>query len=148
MIGEATGTSTVQSTAQGFGNTTGIAFGSCIVFGVGEAIYPPNHVTPGVPFIPAPTRGPLREYWLRTRNGQLEGPYTYYEAETRARVSTREAARTGRGDISKELVTVVGTRQGDPRLTPSIPRVVCVYLAGRKTIGGDLAQYNHNRGNT
>lgn len=77
----------------------------------------------------------------------LEGPYTYYEAEGKARVSTREAARTGVGDISVELVTIVGARVGDPPVPPTI-RVICVYLAGRKTSGGSLAQYNSARGNT
>lgn len=129
-------------------DTSGSAAGHADVRSVITALYPPGYVWQGSSTVRAATPGPLREYYLRTRNGVLEGPYTYYEAETKARTSTREAARTGVGDISRELVTIVGQRQGDPKLSPSIDRVVCVYLAGRKTVGGDLAQYNHDRGNT
>lgn len=104
--------------------------------------------TPAVPTVPSPVAGPLREYWLRAgHDGEMEGPYTYYEAEGKARVATREAARTGVGHVSMELVTIVGTRMGDPEVPP-VTRVICVYLAGRKTMGGSLAQYNSNRGNT
>ncbi len=102
----------------------------------------------GIPVVAPATPGPLREYYLRAnKDGQLEGPYTFYEAEVKGRVATREAARTRVGDISLELVTVVGTRQGDPLITPKVC-VVCVYLAGRKITGGSLAQYNSSRGNT
>lgn len=94
------------------------------------------------------TPGPLREFYLRNnKDSELEGPYTYYEAEIKGRTATREAARTRKGDISMELVTIVGERQGDPTITPKI-RVVCVYLAGRKTVGGALADYNSRMGNT
>lgn len=92
--------------------------------------------------------GPLQECWLRPgKSGQLEGPYTFWIAENRARVATREAARTGNGHISLELVQYVGSRQGDPHITPVL-MVVCVYLAGRKTQGGSLARYNSSQGNT
>lgn len=102
----------------------------------------------GSPVEPVRTPGPLREFYLRTnKDGQLEGPYSYYEAEGKGRTATRDAARTGVGDLSLELVTIVGARQGDPPITPKI-RVICVYLAGRKVTGGALAQYNSERGNT
>jgi hypothetical protein len=96
------------------------------------------------------TPGPLREYYLRvTKSGVLEGPYTFYEANHVARTATREAARTGVGPISRELVVNVGARQGDPP-QPSSPtlRVVAVFVAGRKTLGGSIAQYNSDRNNT
>lgn len=100
------------------------------------------------PVDPIKLYGPLREFWLQFyKNGPLEGPYTYYEAENKARVSTREAARTGVGDISVALITFVGNRPGDPVFDPPVEKVVCLYLAGRKTTGGELAQYNVNRGN-
>jgi len=76
----------------------------------------------------------------------MEGPYTYYEAEGKGRTATREAARTRKGSIQMELVTIVGTRQGDPHITPKV-RVICIYLAGRKVTGGDLAQYNSDHRN-
>ena len=105
-------------------------------------------MTTGTPVDPVRTQGPLREFYLRTnKDGELEGPYSYYEAEHKGRTATRDAARTRIGDISMELVTIVGTREGDPPITPKI-RVVCVYLAGRKITGGSLAQYNSDQGNT
>lgn len=92
----------------------------------------------GLPANTVNTVGPLREFYLRAdSNSPLEGPYTYYEAEGKGRVATRDAARTGIGNIRLELVTIVGAREGDPAITPNI-RVVCVYLAGRKTTGGSL----------
>lgn len=100
------------------------------------------------PVEPVKLYGPLREFWLRyDTKGPLEGPFTYYEAEYKARVSTREAARTKVGDISVALITFVGNRPGDPIITPPVEKVVCLYLAGRKTTGGALAQYNVSRGN-
>lgn len=100
------------------------------------------------PYIAKPKPGPLLEWYLRSdRNGQLEGPYSYYEAEYKGRVSTREAARTGKGDIIVELVQIVGTRVGDPPRPPEI-RVIAIYLAGRKVTGGSLAQYNSDQGYT
>jgi len=97
---------------------------------------------------PTRTQGPLREFYLRSNKyAQLEGPYSYYEAEGKGRTATREAARTGVGDISLELVTIVGAREGDPIRPPEI-RVVAIYLAGRKITGGSLAQYNSSKGNT
>lgn len=102
----------------------------------------------GTVYIPDPVAGPLREWYLRSnKDAELEGPYSYYEAEGKARVSTREAARTGVGDVSLELVQLVGTRQGDP-IRPTEVRVICIYLAGRKTSGGSLAQYNSRQGYT
>lgn len=93
------------------------------------------------------TVGPLRECWLRAnKDAEMEGPYTYYEAENKARTATRNAARTGKGPLSLELVQVVGERQGDPPITPTV-RVLCIYLAGRKTTGGAMAQYNSAQGN-
>ena len=60
-------------------------------------------VTPGIPYVQAPTEGPLREFYLRvTKEGQLEGPYTYYEANYVARLATREASRTGQGSVTSE----------------------------------------------
>lgn len=96
------------------------------------------------------TLGPLREYYLRvTKNGVLEGPYTFYEANYIARTATREAARTGIGPVTRELVVNIGTRQGDPpQPTDPTIRVVAVFVAGRKTIGGSLAQYNSDKNNT
>lgn len=95
------------------------------------------------------TPGPLREYYLRNNKfSQLEGPYTYYEAETKARMATSIAARTGVGDPVMELVTIVGERQGDPPQPTNEIRVIAVYTKGRKTIGGSIAQYNSDRGNT
>jgi len=96
------------------------------------------------------TPGPLREWYLRVRkDGELEGPYTYYEADYVGRHSTRLAARTGEGSLTRELVVNLGSRQGDPP-QPSSPeyKVVAVYVSGRKTMGGRLAQYNSDRGNT
>lgn len=93
------------------------------------------------------TPGPLREFYLRPdKDSVMDGPYTYYEAENKGRTATRTAARTGIGSIQMELVTIVGERQGDPPITPKI-RVVCIYLAGRKVTGGDLAQYNSDHRN-
>jgi len=100
------------------------------------------------PYLPERTKWPLREWFLRgDKNAPLEGPYSYYEAEYKGRVSTREAARTGKGDICVELVQVVGERQGDPPVPPRV-RVVAIYLAGRKVTGGALAQYNSDKGYT
>lgn len=105
-------------------------------------------MTKAEPHVPARVVGPLREWYLRgNKDAELEGPYTYFEAEGKARTSTREAARTRRGDISVELVQLVGTRQGDP-IRPIELRVICIYLAGRKVTGGALAQYNSAQGYT
>lgn len=144
--GEASGTSTAASTFTHVTQAVGICAGVCTV--TGEIYAVPVNRSVGIP-VPTPrVRGPLREYWLRSNKfSALEGPYTYYEAEHKARTATREAARTGRGDISLELVTIVGTRVGDPNV-PHHLRVVALYLAGRKTTGGSLAQYNSDRGNT
>jgi hypothetical protein len=89
---------------------------------------------------------PIREFYIRTdAHGVLDGPYTYAEADSKARTVTKEAAKTGVGSIHMEMVQIVGSRLGDPPVTPS-DRVICAYLAGRKTIGGRLAQYNSDHG--
>lgn len=101
--------------------------------------------TKGTPYVTPKTRGPLAEYYLRNnKDAPLEGPYTFYQAEYRARTATRLKIET-----AMEMVVLLGTRQGDPPQTenPDI-RVVAVYVLGRKTLGGNLAQYNSERGNT
>lgn len=100
------------------------------------------------PVVPVQRTVNGREFWLRSNKSAVPfGPYNYYEADYVARTATREAARTRRGDISLELITYVGSRPGDPPVTVH-PVVVYIYLAGRKTQGGSLAQYNSDRGNT
>lgn len=144
IYGTAEGSSTAAAAFNGDIYIAGISDGTCDV----DAILQRTTLA-GVSVARVQTPGPLREFYLRdNRFSQLQGPYTYYEAETKARMATSIAARTGVGDPVMEMVTILGSRQGDPPQPSNQIKVVAVYTKGRKTIGGAIAQYNSNRGNT
>ena len=94
------------------------------------------------------TPGPLKEYYLRTdKVSPLQGPYTFYQAEYIARTATRLAKDSVSAVM--EMVALVGDRQGDP-VQPTNPtiHVIAIYVKGRKTLGGSIAQYNSDQRNT
>lgn len=108
----------------------------------------PVAVAVAVPVVETVASGALREYYLRSNKvAPLEGPYTFYEAEYKARWGTRLAKDSESAVV--ELVVLLGTRLGDPpQPTDPTLKVVAIYVKGRKTLGGSIAQYNSDQRNT
>lgn len=108
----------------------------------------PNNNSVAVPVVEVVPPGARRDYYLRSdKISPLEGPYTFYEAEYKARWGTRLAKDSASAVV--ELVTLLGDRLGDPpQPTDPTLKVVAIYVKGRKTLGGSIAQYNSDQRNT
>lgn len=81
------------------------------------------------------------QFYLR-EDGELIGPYDYRTANMQARTISKMKDRSG----VVELLTQTGARPGDPaRLSPRFD-VVFIYIRGKCSFGGRVAQYQSRRG--
>ena len=107
-------------------------------------------VTPAVPGnVGALIGDPRREWWVRKdENDTWVGPYTYQEANSRARRMTmpRDINRASELDRIKyaQVGTIMGTRGGDPNVSPHM-RVAFMYENGKQYLAGRMAEFNKDK---
>lgn len=88
--------------------------------------------------------GPARlDYYVRVSpNDSLAGPFDYRTAHAQARfLSIREDNPDG----TAEIVTNVGSREGDPSKDPPTATVQYLFVRGRLLFSGEVARYNSSR---
>ena len=74
-------------------------------------------------------------YVRRKKDSPLIGPFSFFEADNHARfMSMREGLA--------EVVTILGTRAGDPITDPTRIFVDGMYANGKKFLGGRVAQFH------
>jgi len=84
---------------------------------------------------------PRREWWVReNQNEPLVGPFSFRDASKHARYLSQCEDRSGLAQVC----TFVGTRGGDPKTEPEL-RVAYMYIKGKMTLGGRMAEYHSDR---
>lgn len=88
--------------------------------------------------------GPARlDYFVRVSpNDTLAGPFDFRTAHAQARFLSR---RDDNPDGTAEIVTNVGSRQGDPPKDPATATVQYLFVRGRLLFSGEVARYNSSR---
>lgn len=90
---------------------------------------------------------PLLDGWYFRRDDTdvWHGPLSYRDANSQARRITKPKSAADSFPVKYAQVgQVVGSRGGDPRITPHM-RVVYMYANGRQYIGGKLAEHNKDK---
>lgn len=110
--------------------------------------YETDVVVPGEPSVPGGNVGalitePRREWWVReNKNDPLFGPLSFRDADKHARFLSQVEEKSGLA----EVVTFLGTRGGDPSsCDPSTLFVAFLYIEGKRTLGGRMAQFHSDR---
>lgn len=88
---------------------------------------------------------PERDWWYRKDNTDpWFGPLSYRDANSQARRMTMDADAL-HGEVKySQLGTVLGTRGGDPQVSPDM-FVVYLYVNGKMTLGGRMAEFNQDK---
>lgn len=78
-------------------------------------------------------------WYTRIEQGSpLVGPLSFNQAVTQARYESR--VKDGPGKC--EVVTIRGARKGDPAKAPNALFVVYIYILGKRSMGGRVADYH------
>lgn len=72
---------------------------------------------------------------------QLVGPYSFPQADAAARYLSKE-----KNEGKAELVTFLGGRGGDPVTIPAKLFVKYLYIHGKRTMGGRVAEFHSGLG--
>ena len=82
-----------------------------------------------------------KDFYVReTASDALFGPLTFQHAEMYARLMSKE-----NDSGLAEVVTLVGSREGDPAISPAI-FVSYIYVRGKCVLGGKTANYHSKKG--
>ena len=82
------------------------------------------------------------EWFVRfDQDDPLEGPYSFTKADAVARWRSRE-----KNESKADLVTFLGARAGDPVTDPERLFVTFLYIHGKRTLGGRMAEFNSSLG--
>jgi hypothetical protein len=85
---------------------------------------------------------PNRDWWIREdKNDPLAGPFTFVEADRKARTLSKDQTKSGLAQV----VTFLGSRGGDPVKNQTELRVVHLYIRGRRALAGRVAQLHSDR---
>lgn len=86
---------------------------------------------------------PRKDFYVRKNSlDELSGPYDFRQAVHAARFLSKNEDNI---EGTAEIITIVGTRRGDPPSAPPITEVKYLYVRGRCLFGSSLAGYNSRR---
>jgi len=102
--------------------------------------------------VPSPPRNigvligdPRREWWVRKdASDPWFGPLSYRDANSHARRMTVRVDNTIAEVKYAQVGTILGTRGGDPNVTPNM-FVAYMYENGKQFLAGRMAEYNADR---
>lgn len=113
----------------------------------GFVIRTPQTGGTGLPNVPPNNIGSLiteanRDWWIReNQNDPLHGPLTYQQAVAGAKYLSRREDKSGLAQVC----TYLGSRGGDPIKDPTQLFVVFMYIKGKRTLAGRMAEYHSDR---